>query len=112
MSTVFKKIIDKEIPAKIIYEDDDVIAFADIAPVVKVHVFVIPKKEIRNLDAVTEEDILILGKLQVAISKIAKNLGLSEEGYRVVTNINDNGGQTVYHLHYHILGGQKLGVMG
>ena len=112
MSTVFKKIIDKEIPAKIIYEDDDVIAFEDIAPVVKVHVLVIPKKEIRNLDAVTEEDILILGKLPVAISKIAKSLGLSDEGYRVVTNINDNGGQTVYHLHYHILGGQKLGVMG
>ena len=88
------------------------IAFEDIAPVVKVHVLVIPKKEIKNLDAVTEEDLIILGKLQLAISKIAKNLGLSEEGYRVVTNINDNGGQTVYHLHYHILGGQKLGVMG
>ena len=112
MSTVFKKIIDIEIPAKIIYEDDDVIAFEDIAPVVKVHVLVIPKKEIKNLDAVTEEDLIILGKLQLAISKIAKNLGLSEDGYRVVTNINDNGGQTVYHLHYHILGGQKLGVMG
>lgn len=112
MSTVFKKIIDKEIPAKIIYEDDDVIAFEDIAPVVKVHVLVIPKKEIKNLDAVTEEDLIILGKLQLAISKIAKNLGLSEDGYRIVTNINDNGGQTVYHLHYHILGGQKLGVMG
>ena len=112
MSTVFKKIINKEIPAKIIYEDDDVIAFEDIAPVVKVHVLVIPKKEIKNLDAVTEEDLIILGKLQLAISKIAKNLGLSEDGYRVVTNINDNGGQTVYHLHYHILGGQKLGVMG
>ena len=112
MSTVFKKIIDKEIPAKIIYEDDDVIAIEDIAPVVKVHVLVIPKKEIKNLDAVTEEDLIILGKLQLAISKIAKNLGLSEDGYRVVTNINDNGGQTVYHLHYHILGGQKLGVMG
>ena len=112
MSTVFKKIIAKEIPAKIIYEDDDVIAFEDIAPVVKVHVLVIPKKEIKNLDAVTEEDLIILGKLQLAISKIAKNLGLSEDGYRVVTNINDNGGQTVYHLHYHILGGQKLGVMG
>ena len=88
------------------------IAFEDIAPVVKVHVLVIPKKEIKNLDAVTEEDLIILGKLQLAISKIAKNLGLSEDGYRVVTNINDNGGQTVYHLHYHILGGQKLGVMG
>ena len=80
MSTVFKKIIDKEIPAKIIYEDDDVIAFEDIAPVVKVHVLVIPKKEIKNLDAVTEEDLIILGKLQLAISKIAKNLGLSEDG--------------------------------
>ena len=88
------------------------IAFEDIAPVVKVHVLVIPKKEIKNLDAVTEEDLIILGKLQLAISKIAKTLGLSEDGYRVVTNINDNGGQTVYHLHYHILGGQKLGVMG
>ena len=112
MSTVFKKIIDKEIPAKIIYEDDDLIYIEDIATVVKVHVLVIPKKEIKNLDAVTEEDLIILGKLQLAISKIAKNLGLSEDGYRVVTNINDNGGQTVYHLHYHILGGQKLGVMG
>ena len=102
MSTVFKKIINKEIPAKIIYEDDDVIAFEDIAPVVKVHVLVIPKKEIKNLDAVTEEDLIILGKLQLAISKIAKNLGLSEDGYRVVTNINDNGGQTVFQLHDHI----------
>ena len=112
MSTVFKKIINKEIPAKIIYEDDDVIAFEDIAPVVKVHVLVIPKKEIKKLDAVTEEDLIIFGTLQLAISKSAKTLGRSEEGYRVVTNINDNGGQTVYHLHYHILGGQKLGVMG
>ena len=112
MSTIFKKIIDKEIPAKIVYEDEEFLAFHDIQPQAKVHVIVIPKKEIKNLDAVTEEDLIILGKLQLAISKIAKTLGLSEDGYRVVTNINDNGGQTVYHLHYHILGGQKLGVMG
>lgn len=111
MSTIFKKIIDKEIPAKIIYEDEDFIAFEDIAPVAKVHVLVIPKKEIKNLDNISEEDIILLGKLQLTISKIAKMLGINEDGYRVVTNTNGNGGQTVYHLHYHIIGGEKLGVM-
>ncbi|CAM3470069.1 histidine triad nucleotide-binding protein [Pseudostreptobacillus hongkongensis] len=111
MSTIFKKIIDKEIPAKIVYEDDDFIAFEDIAPVAKVHVLVIPKKEIKNLDNATEDDIMLLGKLQLTIAKIARMLGINEEGYRVVTNINANGGQTVYHIHYHIIGGEKLGVM-
>ncbi len=99
MSTIFKKIIDKEIPAKIVYEDDDFIAFEDIAPVAKVHVLVIPKKEIKNLDNATEDDIMLLGKLQLTIAKIARMLGINEEGYRVVTNINANGGQTVYHIH-------------
>ena len=111
MTPIFKKIIDKEIPAKIVYEDDDFIAFEDIAPVAKVHVLVIPKKEIKNLDNATEDDIMLLGKLQLTIAKIARMLGINEEGYRVVTNINANGGQTVYHIHYHIIGGEKLGVM-
>ena len=87
MSTIFKKIIDKEIPANIVYEDEDFLAFHDINPQAKVHVLVIPKKEIRNLDAATEEDALLLGRLQLVIAKIARELGIAEEGYRVITNI-------------------------
>ena len=110
MSTIFKKIIDKEIPANIVYEDEDFLAFYDINPQAKVHVLVIPKKEIRNLDAATEEDALLLGRLQLVIAKIARQLGIAEEGYRVITNINGNGGQEVFLIHYHILGGEKLPV--
>lgn len=111
MSTIFKKIIDKEIPAKIIYEDEDFLAFEDISPVAKVHVLVIPKKEIKNLENATEEDLVLLGKLQLTIAKVARQLGVNETGYRVVTNINSDAGQTVYHIHYHIIGGEKLGTM-
>ena len=110
MSTVFKKIIDKEIPANIVYEDDEFLAFHDINPAAKVHVLVIPKKEIRNLDAATEEDLELLGKLQLTVAKVARILGINEDGYRVVTNINKNGGQEVYHIHYHILGGEPMGM--
>ncbi len=108
MSTIFKKIIDKEIPAKIIYEDDEFLAFNDINPVAKIHILVIPKKEIRNLDEATEDDLLLLGKCQLVIAKIARELGIDKNGYRVVTNINSDGGQEVFHLHYHLLGGEKL----
>ncbi|ACZ01039.1 histidine triad nucleotide-binding protein [Streptobacillus moniliformis] len=111
MSTIFKKIIDKEIPAKIVYEDDEFLAFEDIYPAAKIHVLVIPKKEIKNLDAATEEDLMLLGKLQLTVAKVARLLGVNESGYRVVTNINSDAGQTVYHIHYHILAGEKLGVM-
>ena len=110
MSTIFKKIIDKEIPANIVYEDDEVLAFHDINPAAKVHVLVIPKKEIKNLDAATEEDTLLLGKLQLTVAKVARILELDKDGYRVITNIGNNGGQEVYHIHYHILGGEKLPV--
>ena len=110
MSTIFKKIIDKEIPANIVYEDDEFLAFHDINPAAKVHVLVIPKKEIKNLDAATEEDALLLGKLQLAVAKVARILELDKDGYRVITNIGENGGQEVLHIHYHILGGEKLPV--
>lgn len=107
MSTIFKKIIDKEIPSDIVYEDDEILAFKDIYPVAPVHIIVIPKKEIVNLAHVNEEDIQLLGKIQYVISKIAKDLNLN--GYRVVSNIGEDGGQTVFHMHYHIIGGKKLG---
>ena len=101
MSTIFKKIIDKEIPANIVYEDEEFLAFHDINPAAK---------EIKNLDAATEEDVLLLGKLQLTVAKVARILELDKDGYRVITNIGDNGGQEVYHIHYHILGGEKLPV--
>ena len=111
MSTIFKKIIDKEIPADIIYEDNDFLAFKDINPQAKVHVLVIPKKEIKSLNDVSEEDIMLLGKLQLLISKLAKDLGIADNGYRVISNVNGDGGQEVYHIHYHILGGDKIGLL-
>ncbi len=74
------------------------------------HVLVIPKKEIKSLDAATEEDALLLGKLQLTVAKVARMLGIAEDGYRVITNIGENGGQEVHHIHYHILGGEKLPV--
>ena len=111
MSTIFKKIIDKELPADIIYEDNDFLAFKDINPQAKVHVLVIPKKEIKSLNDISEEDIMLLGKLQLLISKLAKDLGIADNGYRVISNVNGDGGQEVYHIHYHILGGDKIGLL-
>lgn len=111
MSTIFKKIIDREIPANIVYEDSEFLAFHDINPVAKIHILVIPKKEIRNLDEATEEDALLLGKLQLVLAKIARDLGIAKDGYRVITNINGNGGQEVFHIHYHLIGGEKIGAL-
>lgn len=111
MSTIFKKIIDKEIPADIVYEDTDFLAFKDINPQAKVHILVIPKKEISNLNEADVNDALLLGKLQILIAKLAKEFGIADEGYRVITNINKNGGQEVFHIHYHLLGGEQIGVL-
>ena len=109
MSTIFKKIIDKEIPADIVYEDEKFLAFKDINPQAEVHILVIPKVEISSLESVTEKDVQLLGELQVLISKLAKELGISKSGYRVITNVNKNGGQEVFHIHYHIVGGEPIG---
>lgn len=109
MSTIFKKIIDKEIPAKIVYEDEEIIAFHDAFPVAPVHILVLPKKEIVNISYATDEDILVLGKIQLVLAKLAKEFGIDKTGYRVITNIGEDGGQTVLHMHYHLIGGRKLG---
>jgi histidine triad (HIT) family protein len=106
--TIFKRIIDKELPAAIIYEDDLCLAFHDVAPQAPVHVLVIPKKEIVSTDQLTEDDAALLGRIYDVIRKLAKDLGL-EGGYRVVTNCGNDGGQTVYHLHFHLLGGRQMG---
>lgn len=108
MSTIFKKIIDREIPADIVYETDNVLAFRDIAPKAPVHILVIPKKEIDRISNASDEDTPVLGELFEAARKIAKSEGISDDGYRLVMNCGENGGQEVEHIHLHLLGGRKL----
>ncbi len=105
--TIFKKIIDGEIPAEIVYEDDHCLAFHDIAPQAPIHILVIPKKEIPNLNAVSAEDLNIVGHLIMAIQKITRDLGV-EQSYRLISNCGEAAGQTVHHLHLHILAGRDL----
>jgi len=105
--TIFKRIIDKEIPAAIVYEDDDVLAFNDNNPQAPVHVLVIPKKEIPSVADAGDDDALLLGKLLMAVRNIARQQGL-ENGYRIVINTGADGGQTVSHLHLHLLGKRPL----
>lgn len=111
MSTIFKKIIDKEIPADIVYEDDDVLAFKDINPQAPVHVLIIPKKEIPTVDDVEADDAEMLGKLFIAAKQIAREQGIAEKGYRLMVNVRGDGGQEVFHVHMHLLGGRPLGPM-
>lgn len=111
MATIFTKIINKEIPANIVYEDEDVIAFKDIAPVAPVHILVVPKKEIATINDIKEDDAYLIGKVYLTISKLAKEFGLAEKGYRIVSNCNEYAGQTVFHIHFHLIGGEKLGTM-
>lgn len=105
--TIFKKIIDKEIPAKIVYEDEHCLAFHDVSPQAPVHVLVIPKKEIVSLAELSAEDEALCGRLLLVIQKVAAQVGLTG-GYRVVANCGADGGQSVNHLHFHILGGRSL----
>jgi histidine triad (HIT) family protein len=105
--TVFKRIIDREIPAKIVYEDDECLAFEDIRPAAPVHLVIIPKREIASVDDVSPADAEVVGHLFVAIRAIAAKMGLTN-GYRVVTNCGPDAGQAVMHLHFHLLGGRKL----
>ena len=106
--TIFGKIIRKEIPAEIVYETDDVLAFRDINPIAPVHVLIIPKKPVASVAHATEEDAQLLGALMLAAAEVARREGLLENGYRVVTNIGSDGGQTVFHLHLHVIGGRKM----
>lgn len=105
--TIFKKIIDREIPADIVYEDDLCLAFNDINPQAPVHILVIPKKEISSLVDAEPEDQLLLGHLLLIVRKVAEQVGL-ENGYRIIANTGPDGGQEVDHLHIHLLGKRKL----
>ena len=105
---LFCKIIAGDIPAKQVYSDDDVFAFHDINPAAPTHVLIIPKKHLTSIKHAGAEDQELLGKLLLKANAIAEDLGLADDGFRYVINTGDNGGQTVFHVHMHILGGRQL----
>ena len=110
--TIFHRILRREIPADIVYEDDHVFAFRDIAPQAPVHVLFVPKEDLRTLDAMRESQSHVVGRLAYAAAEFARSEGFAEDGYRVVINCNANGGQTVFQLHLHLLAGAPLGRFG
>ncbi len=109
--TIFERIIAREIPSTIEYEDNDVIVIRDIAPVAPVHLLIIPKTPISSINEVLPEHQMLLGKIFLVAKEMAQKFGIAEDGYRIVTNVNANAGQTVFHLHFHLLGGENLGGM-
>ena len=109
--TIFSKIIRREIPSDIVYQDDLVTAFRDINPQARTHILIVPNKLIPTVDDVTVEDEAALGRLFTAAAKIARDEGIAEDGYRLIVNCRDHGGQEVYHLHMHLVGGQRIGRM-
>ncbi|MFW5772462.1 MAG: histidine triad nucleotide-binding protein [Phototrophicaceae bacterium] len=109
--TIFSKIIKGEIPADIVHQDDKVTAFKDINPQAPVHILIVPNQEIATVDDVTEADTETLGHMFIVARQIARDQGIAETGYRIIVNCRDDGGQEVYHLHMHLLGGRSLGPM-
>jgi len=109
--TIFQRIVDKEIPATIEFEDDEIIAIRDVAPNAPVHILIVPKRPIRNLNELVAADAELVGRVFLVARDLAQKFGVSDGGYRVVTNCNADAGQTVFHLHFHLLGGQPLGSM-
>ncbi len=107
--SIFTKIIKREIPAEIIFEDDDVIAFNDISPKAPIHILVVPKQAIPTINDLQEDDAALIGKVVLRAKDIAKKLGIDERGYRLIFNCNKEGGQSVFHIHLHLIGGKQLG---
>jgi histidine triad (HIT) family protein len=106
--TIFAKIVRREIPADIVYEDDDVLAFRDLNPQAPVHVLFIPKRAIATLNDAVPGDAELLGKLLLAAAAYAREQGFADDGYRTVINTNAHGGQTVFHIHVHLLAGRQM----
>ena len=112
MDTIFDRIIRREIPADIVHEDEHLIAFRDIAPQAPVHVLFVPKTPIATLNDVQPGQAEVVGRLAIAAADYAKREGFAEDGYRIVMNCNADGGQTVFHIHLHLLAGAPLGRFG
>ena len=108
MSTIFKKIIDRQIKSEIVYEDQNVICINDINPQAPIHLLIIPKKIIETINDIDIDNKHLIADMVFAAKKIAKNLKIDKKGYRLVFNCNDDGGQTVYHIHMHFLAGRKF----
>ena len=108
MSCLFCDIAAGKIPSQLIYEDEEVVAFHDISPKAPTHILCIPRKHISTLNDLEEEDAQLSGKLLLTANRLAKQLGFAEDGYRVVMNCNGHGGQTVFHIHLHLLGGRSF----
>lgn len=111
MATIFAKIIAKEIPADIVYQDDLVTAFRDINPIAPVHILIVPNKEIPSVNLVHTDDEQMLGHMFLVAKIVAEEQGIAQSGYRLMVNTGDDAGQEVYHLHMHLVGGRKLGPM-
>ncbi len=109
--TIFSKIVRKEIPAEIVYQDERVTAFRDISPQAPTHILIIPNKRIPTVNDASEEDETTLGRLFTVAARLAEQEGIADDGYRLIVNCNRHGGQEVFHLHMHLLGGRPLGPM-
>jgi len=109
MECIFCKIANGEIPTEKVYEDDRIIAFKDVNPGAPVHILIIPKKHIPGLSALTEDDTALMGKIILIAAQLAKEMSVSESGFRIVANNGPDAGQSVGHIHFHLLGGRKLG---
>ena len=111
MPSIFAKIIRGELPGDIIYQDELVTAFRDINPAAPTHILIVPNKFIRTVNDLTEKDERTAGRMMLVASKLAAQEGIAEDGYRLIVNCNQHGGQEVYHLHMHLIGGRPLGAM-
>jgi histidine triad (HIT) family protein len=111
MPTLFERIAGGELPADIVYKDAEITAFRDIHPRAPVHILIVPNKPIPTANDIADEDAPLIGRLFVVARKLARDLGIAEDGYRLIINCNRHGGQEVYHLHVHLIGGAPLGAM-
>lgn len=109
---LFLKIINREIPADIVYETEDLLAFRDIAPKAPTHILIIPKTHIRTVNDLEPQDSELIGKMYLVAAELADQEGIAEDGYRLVMNCNRAGGQVIFHIHLHLIGGRELGGMG
>ncbi len=106
---IFCKIVAEEIPGKTVYQDDELIAIEDINPVAPIHILLIPRQHIPSLNEANPDDAALLGRIQLVAAAIAREKGIADQGYRLINNCKEWGGQTVMHIHYHLLGGRNLG---
>ena len=105
---LFCKIVRGEIPSQVVYEDDRIFAFKDINPLAPVHILIIPKEHLTNILDIDQDNVDLIGHIHLVANKLAREAGIAETGFRIVTNCNKEGGQIIFHMHYHLIGGEEL----